>query len=168
MGLKTGILLLVAAAFFSGCGPSPSEKTIHLACQALKAQDWEAYSRLTITEADFMMVENNISESEADQSFAGSSLRPKQRQHLREQYEQAIQGCDGCLDFSRCLYVFPTLSATSTITTLGGDDVILEEYILTIEMDGPETSAPGLGPYFILVPWEDEVRILSLRFPRRN
>ncbi len=158
--MLTGSLALL----LSGCGPSPQEKTIHLACQALKAQDWEAFSALTITEADFLMAESQIDELDAEQSFAGSSLRPGQIQQLREQFDQAVRGCDHCLDFSRCRYVFPTLSRTSTISTLSGESISVQEFILSIEMDGPEKSAPGMGPLFMLVPWENEYRIQALRF----
>ena len=168
MGLKTRILALIALVSLPGCGPSPQEQTIGLACQALKTQDWEAFAELTVTEADFLMRENQIDENGADHSFAGGDLRPSQQQLLREQFDQAVRGGDRCLDFSRCQYVFPALIRTSTLTTLSDGEIRLEEYIITIEMDGPEKSAPGLGPSFVLARWEDEYRILALRFPRRN
>ncbi|MBU8869949.1 MAG: hypothetical protein KOO60_03630 [Gemmatimonadales bacterium] len=162
-------LLMIAVVFsLAGCGPSPQERTIHLACQALKAQDWEAFSKLTITEADFLIAENLRSGRGAESQFARNSLRPEQLQLLKEQFDQAIRGGDYCLDFSRCQYVFPTLNRTSTRTTFSGEIVPVEEYILIIEMDGPERSAPGLGPNFLLVPWEDGYRIQALKFPHRS
>ena len=79
LGLPAILAALVALA---GCGNSPQETVIHEACLALKAQDWEAYLELTVTEADFLLRENDIDEIEAGESFAGSSLRPEQRRAL--------------------------------------------------------------------------------------
>lgn len=168
MRLRFGMLAAVAVAALSGCGASPQERVIHEACQALKAQDWEAYVDLTVTEADYLMRENEIAENEADVSFAGSSLRPEQRQLLKEQFDLAIRGGDRILDFSRCQFVFPTLERKGTLSTLSGEKVPTEEYILTIEMDGGEKSKPGLGPYFLLAEWGNEYRILALRYPRQS
>ena len=168
MRFRIGTLAAAALVVLSGCGSSPQEQVIHQACQALKADDWDAYSQLTVTEADFLIRENRIAENEVDQSFAGGHLRPQQRQLLKEQFNRAVRGDELCLDFSRCQFVFPNLNGTSVFATLSGKKIQLEEYILTIEMDGPEKSAPGLGPYFILAPWEGGYRILALRFPRKS
>jgi hypothetical protein len=165
---RLGILAAVVLTALSGCGNSPQERVIHDACQALKAEDWETYLDLTVTEADFLMRENKIVEAEAELSFAGSSLRPEQRQLLKDQFNMAVQGGNRILDFRRCQFVFPILDRTATLTTLSGEEVHTEEYILTIEMDGAEKSRPGLGPHFILARWEGEYRILALKFPRQS
>jgi hypothetical protein len=157
--------VLVCAALLAGCGASPQERLIHDACQALKAQDWEAYADLTITEADYLMRQNRIDENEADHSFAGESLRPRQRELLRQQYDRAVQGGPRQLDFGRCQFVFPDLERKRTMKTLSGEEIAIEEYVVAIEMDGPERSAPGLGPIFVLAAWNDGYRIIGLRFP---
>ncbi len=157
-------LPLACCCLLAGCGASPQEKLIHDACQALKAQDWEAYSHLTITEADYLMRQNRIAETEAENSFAGETMRPRQRGLLREQFDRAVRGGPRQLDFGRCQFVFPTLERRRKMRTLSGEEVPLEEYVVAIEMDGPQRSAPGLGPIFVLAEWEDGFRIIGLRF----
>lgn len=164
IGRIAALLLVLLSVGLTGCGPTPQEKLIHDACLALKAQDWDAYFDLTITEADYLLRQNRIDAPGGQGTFAGESLRPEQLAELRAQYDRAVWGGPGQLDFSRCRYVFPTLEREQVRTTLSGERYQVQEYRVEIEMDGPERSAPGLDPVFVLARWDDGYRILALRF----
>lgn len=158
------LLVLLLPVGLAGCGPTAEERLLHNACLALKAQDWDAYSRLTITEADYLLRQNRLDGPEAEGTFAEDSLRPGQIALLRSQYDRAVRGGPGQLDFSRCRYVYPELSRERVLETLSGEAVEVQEYRVEIEMDGPKRSAPGLGPVFVLARWEKGWRILALRY----
>ena len=152
----------------AGCSNSPQENVIREAYLALKADDWDSFRSLTVTNADLLDRQSRFETTSAADSFVGGDLRPREIQALRDQFERAVNGCIDCLDFESCLFVRLEPPIEGVVTTLSGEEIPSLEYPVRCEMEGPEVSPPGLAPTFLLVPWEGEYRILALKFEPRG
>jgi hypothetical protein len=132
---------------------------------AIKKNDWAAYSRLTVTAADFMLRENKIGPFEEKQSYAGSVLKPEEIQSQRAQFESAVEGGDGLIDFRNAEFVaLGSIVEKGDHPLLTGGSVPFVAYSVRINVDGKEFDSRELSPRFVVVKWGHKPRLLRLLF----
>ena len=163
------VACLVSFALASVCcgtrPSSPEEELIRDAFNAIKKNDWKAYSKLTITTADFMLKEHEAGPFEEKQSYAGSILKPEEIERQRLEFDRAVAAGKGIIDFRKAQFV--SLGATKETTSeelLTGSTISTTTHSVRIRLDGKETDSRELDPLFVTVKWGDEPRLLRLRF----
>ncbi len=164
--LRMVILVLVGAGC-AGClgfgTSSPTDTLLEEAFAGIKADDWQRFQKLTITPADFMIRDMGLSAFKAPQSYAGGVLRPRQRDEQRRQFDEAVRGGPGLIDFQRSAYVGPgSLLDSGTRRVANNGSYSYEIWSITIETGEGEVDTTELFPRFTIVKWGDEWRILGL------
>ena len=157
------IPLALAAMFWFGRGPARDAGTLlRQACEALRDGDWNRYRLLTITHADFLMKNQGF---KSELGYA-ATLRQEAQARLHKQFDAAVAGGAGRIDFRRAAYVGPgTLLRQETSDLLDGAAVPLRIYSVRIRLDGAELDTKDLYPRFVLAKWGEGERIYDLEFP---
>lgn len=131
------------------------EKLLKLAFHAIQQNSWNDYQRLTITLAEV--------------TDGDPKLKAQQLEVQKEDFQHAIQGGQGQIDFKTATYVGPgTLLAPVTLnetTTFKGNVYSIK---LKNQPTSPGTSAivdtQSLYPQFLVVQTNGEYRLLALVF----
>jgi len=139
------------------------EKLVQAAFDAIRHDDWEAFSGTTITAADIMMQQNEIGPFQAQQSYLGSSVRPRERTAQREQFKRAQRSpvAEANLRTAR----FVALGSEPhhfEYTLLTGGSIPATSYSLRVDVDGDEVEISK--PRFVVVEWQERPRLLALAF----
>ena len=160
--LTTCLAIAVAAA--TGCSRMTSEEElVQAAFDAIRHDDWDAFFGTTITAADIMMQQNVIGPFQAQQSYLGSSVRPRERNAQREQFQRAQHStvADANLRTAR----FVALGGEPhrfEYTLLTGGSIPATSYSLRVDVDGAEVEISR--PRFVVVEWQEQPRLLALSF----
>jgi hypothetical protein len=164
--MRSLILLLTIGTLFSGCSKRPpDEALIKEAFYALKEKDWEAYSRLTITTADFALKEKKIGIFQESQSYTGGVFKPQEIERQKLSFEKAITGGEKIINFNQAEFVsLGLVKESGNIPTLTGEDIPVTAYSIKIRDGNVEVDTKDLDPIFILTKWGNQYRILKLGF----
>ena len=142
------------------------ERLLEKASAAIKANDWAAYSRLTITPADLSMAREGVTGLKQRQTYQGSVLKPEQEKAQKEQFEKAVAGGEGLIDFRNAKYVSAGgIAGTGSLELLTGGDVPFTSFYLRIKVSGETKDTKDLAPLFVVVDYKGTPRILALAFP---
>ena len=165
LALKIGFIFAVISSLPS-CNLNPGAKQdtlIRFAFEAIKRNDWNAYSKLTLNLAEVMLAEQKISRFEAKLSYTGQVLAPENTSKLRTQFGAAVQGGDGLIDFKKEKFKAIKLIASEPLELLTGSSIPVEHFsVITDQTAG--TAEPRF-PVFVLSKWKGEFRIVDLMFP---
>ena len=132
---------------------------------AIKANNWGAFEPLTITSADFTLKRMNLSPVQAKQSYAGASLRPNLIAKLRTDFNRAVAGGAGQIDFRQAFFVgLGPVTASGNLSDIQNESIPFTTYSLKIDTGGRVIDATDLTPRFVVVPWEKGLRLLKLEF----
>ena len=171
MRFSVSVLLVSVIIVSGGCSskrPRTEEDLLRLAFEALKERQWEQYSRLIITRADFFLYEDNISEFEEPNSYLGSVIKPEQIEMHKNLFFRSIQGGQNFIRFDQTEFCRPgSLLKLETKKLIEKDPVILNTYSLVITDGNTEFDTKELYPHFTVayVPWMGQYRILELELP---
>jgi hypothetical protein len=162
--LLLGLALAVTVAGCQRLDPTASpEAVVEAAYAAIKAGDWEAYSDLTVTSADFILKEQGMqSKLKGQGSFAGAVLKPEEQQAQREQFERALAGGEGLIDFKLREFGRAHLAARGFEETLSGSEIPISAYLVSV---AGETRPTQDGPSFVVAQWGSFYKVLRLTFP---
>ncbi|MFC1848719.1 hypothetical protein ACFL27_00800 [candidate division CSSED10-310 bacterium] len=167
--LMTIILCVICLVWLVRCNffreVSPQEELIRKAVAAIKINDWEAYAKLTITSADFIMKASKISPFKAKQSYAGSVLKPEAQAKLQAQFRKAVRGGPGICNFKQG--EFHTITgpvSRGNFPLPDGGYVPFTAYQVTLKIKGQVHEDASLDPTFIIVQWGSQYRIFDLLF----
>jgi hypothetical protein len=150
--------------------PTTEEALLEQAFDAIKENDWEAYQKLTITYADFLLKAHKTSRVEEQMSYAGDVLKPEELQSQREQFDRAVAGGKGQIDFRRTEFLGagPVFLESMMELLTAEEKVPFKIYALKIAEGGMQRETRDLFPRFTVVPWEGEYRIMRLEFPKTD
>ena len=159
-----GFGLVVVLAFSAGCSQSsPEEKLVERAFDAIRQGDWDSFYGTTITSADIMMQQNEIGPFQAQQSYLGSSVRPRERDSQRAQFDRAQQS--GVAGANLRVARFVALGSDVRrfhYELLTGGSVPVTSYSLQVDVDGNVVEVSE--PRFVVVEWQERPRLLALDF----
>lgn len=160
-------LLACALAAISACSShaptSSPEAVVEAAFTAIKHGDWEAYAKLTVTSADFILKEQNASSPfKQKQGYAGSVLKPEEIARQKKDFYRAAMGAEGTLDFRNGKFGKAVLAGSGTQETLSGGQIPVTAYL--VALDGQSAPSPA-GPGFVIVKWNVGYKLLGLSFP---
>ncbi|MBI3005603.1 MAG: hypothetical protein HYY49_09345 [Ignavibacteriales bacterium] len=145
--------------------PTSEEKLLEQAFDAIKSDDWEAYSALTITYADFLMKAQHINAFNEKNSYAGGVLKPEQRKQQEQEFRATVKGGPGIIDFKNSSFVSSgRIVHSGSLEAFEGPDIPYRIFGIVAESAGG--SAVPEYPRFMVVPWNEEFRIMKLEFPR--
>ncbi len=140
------------------------DELLKKAFDAIKAGDWQAYSTLTITSADFVLKAMGISRFKAKQSYVGSSVKPAEIKKQTNQFYKAAKGDDDTILFDKDTFVSAgPLKITGTHKALNNVNIPFKMYSLKIKTETGEIM-DDLYPYVVIVKWGEYYRILELVF----
>ncbi len=167
--LSTFFIVSVVMASCSS-RPTTEEALLEQAFDAIKENDWEAYQKLTITYADFLLKAQKTSRAEEQMSYAGGVLKPEELQSQREQFDRAVAGGEGQIDFRRTEFIGAgPVFLESTMELLTAEEKVpFKIYALKIAEGGMQRETRDLFPRFTVVPWEGEYRVMRLEFPKTD
>ncbi|MCP5053797.1 MAG: hypothetical protein GY940_41910 [bacterium] len=141
------------------------EELLKEAFDAIKAGDWNAYSSLTITSADFVLRASGISKFQEKQSYVGSSVKPTEIKRQAEQFHYASKGEEDCILFHKDSFVSTgRLMLTGTHKTLNNVNIPFQSFTIKVKSAEGEII-DNLYPQVVVVKWGDYYRILKLLFP---
>jgi len=161
------ILSLGAAAylFFATGYASPQERVVARAFAAIQKNDLDAYAELTVTMADFEMLKNKINVFGEGLTYAGKVVKPEEQERQREEFEKAVTGGPGIIDFKKARFVgLSDKVKRGAREMLSGGEVPYEVYSVIIELDGRRIDTGGMRPRFVVVEYYDDYSILGLSF----
>jgi hypothetical protein len=165
--MLTGTTCLLLGAC-KGARNDTDEQLLASCFAAIKANDWKAYSRLTLTPADILeQVSGSRPRSpfKGRQGYVGSVLRPEQMKVHEEAFRRAVRGGKGQIDFARSKVVGPgTLLGTQNPWQRMGASFPYRTYSLRVETGGRTVDTKELRPLFTVVTWEDKQRLIDLVF----
>ncbi len=166
MQLFARMCLTILLALVAGCSRStPEERLVERAFEALQDGDWDTFYRITITPADIMMQQNDIGAFQAQQSYLGSSVRPREREAQRAQFERAQKvGVAGANLRTAEFVALGTDVRRYDYSLLTGGSIPVTSYSLRVDLDGSQLEIPE--PRFVLVEWQERPRLLALDFER--
>ncbi len=174
MKIIPAVLMLVLTIQLGGCeststsGKDGYKALLKQAFQAIKQNDWDKYSKLTITEADFDLKQNKVSPFKQKQSYVGSVLKPEQQQQQRQDFQRAITGGEGIIPFATAEYVsVGSVVSSGTAESLAGAAIPYTVYSLKVKSGGSEFDSQNLEPLFVVTQWQGEYRLLNLYFKPR-
>lgn len=159
------IAVIALISVTSGCSKPPTsspEALVTAAFEALHKNDWEAYSALTITSADFILKENKQTRFKERGTFVGDKLKPEEKEQQRQQFQKAGTGGANVIDFRQTKLDRPVLVASRQQETMIGSVIPVSLYGLMLKDSGGKLSP--LDPGFVVVQWRDGYRLLALRF----
>jgi hypothetical protein len=157
--------LICLTGLLIGCAAAPDEDVVKKAFTAIKANDWETYSQLTITAADFMQQQAGIGMAQEQLSYIGTTVKPQQQQKQRQQFERAVAGEPGTIDFARVKFLGlgePIERGTHPLLT--GGEMPYTVYVPRLAIDGKELDGHSLVPRIVLVQVGEAFRILELDY----
>lgn len=153
-----------ASVLVAGCARmTPEEKIVQRAFEAIRQGDWESYYGTTITAADIMMQQNEVGPFQAQQSYLGSSVRPRERDAQRAQFERVADSPVAQANLRTARFV--ALGADRErfeYTLLTGGSIPVTSYSLRVDVDGNEVALAV--PRFLVVDWQDRPHVLALLF----
>lgn len=156
--------VVLTGVALAGCSrTTPEEKLVQRAFEAIRQDDWDSYYGTTITAADIMMQQNEIGPFQAQQSYLGSSVRPRERDAQRVQFERAADSPLARANLRTARFV--ALGADSEqfeYTLLTGGSIPVTSYTLRVDVDGAEVDLAE--PRFLVVDWQEKPHVLALRF----
>lgn len=170
MKFSTSVLLLLLAFCLTGCPGSSSplkqrETLLRQTFQAMKQNDWQNYSKLTITTADYDLKQSSVSPAKAKQSYAGGVAKPRMQEQQKADFQEAVTGGEGIIDFRNAQFVsIGSALDQGTISSLNGVQIPYTTYSLMLKIAGQEIDSKALKPVFTVVEWQDEHRLLNLQF----
>lgn len=157
-------ILLVFALGACASRPASEERLLEQAFDAIKNDDWDTYSSLTITYADFLLKAQNINAFNEKNSYAGGVLKPEQLRQQQEEFQLAVKGGPAFLDFRNSDFVSPgSVAHSGSLEALDGPDIQYKIYSVQAKTAGGPSSSSY--PRFMVVPWNKEFRIMKLEFP---
>jgi hypothetical protein len=140
------------------------ERAVREAFEALKENDLKRFHTVTITTADYIMRDNGLSDFHDDASYAGSIMKPEEREQQSETFQMAARGGSESIDFANVSFVsLGTVLQSASIDTVDGKSFPFKEYSIVVKGPGGEIDTKDLSPRFVVAPWEDGHRILELR-----
>jgi hypothetical protein len=160
------VALIALASLPAGCSrPPPTsspEAVVAAAFDALHDSDWDAYSALTITTADFILKEQKLTGFKQKGTYVGDKLKPEEKNRQREQFQKAGSGGPNTIDFREAKLDRPILVASAQQELMSGSVVPVALYGLALKDAGSQASQ--LDPGFVVVQWSGGYRLLGLRF----
>lgn len=165
--MKSAWVLFLVLITLSGCGPtlSPDEELAKQIFEAIKQHDEEAYSRLTITSADFDLKRDKVSPFKVGLTYAGSVLRPEMRHRQHKQFEMAIaRPTDKCIDFSTCDFAGITGDVTHNQELVGGGSIPTRVRRFLVKKHNTTIDTKEMEPLLLITDWNGKPRVLSLVF----
>lgn len=144
------------------------DELVETCFNCIRGRDWETYSAMTITVAE-------IAEALAAKSGAKKPenrlmrdvLRPGQEKALRAEYDRALTGMLGQIDFNKS--EFAGLGAVVDPPRRFGSDPkgpLMTAYSVKLKSGAAVTDSKALSPHFVVVPWEGKWRLLALKYPK--
>lgn len=158
--------LFMLVIVFGSCSgrPTTEEKLLEQAFNAIKKEDWDAYGTLTVTYADFLLKAQSINAFHEKNSYDGGVLKPEQLKQQREEFEIAVQGGEGIIDFKNADFISPgNVVHAGSLEALEGPAIPYKIYSLKVK--SPGSSLTHDYPRFMVVRWNEEFRIMKLEFP---
>jgi hypothetical protein len=148
---------------------NPIDKLLEQAFTAIKSQDRAAYQALTITSADFILKRRRIPTLKEKQSYVGSSLKPEELYKQLEQFKQAKnvpeEFKEEMIYFDEDTYVSAgKIVDQGVMPTVGEVQIPYKIYTIKVKSQAGEMM-DDLYPYFVIVQWGNQPRILKLLFP---
>ena len=176
-----GLVLLLCFVVIIGCSTSTKEqpaqpkksnsidKLLEQAFEAIKSRDRAAYQALTITSADFVLKRRRIPKLKEKQSYVGSSAKPEE---LYKQYEQFNRAKNIEEEFKEDMIYFDEDTYVSAgkiidqgvMPTIGDVQIPYKIYTIKVKSSSGKVM-DDLYPYFMIVQWGNQPRILKLLFP---
>ncbi|MCC7527127.1 MAG: hypothetical protein IT342_01320 [Candidatus Melainabacteria bacterium] len=150
-----------------GCAStqSPDEELARKVFDSIKNNDADAFSKLTITRADFELSRDKVSPMKAHLTYAGGTLRPEQRRAQILQFEKAQEkGNDAVIDFKHSEFVGIEDFGSSLEPLLGGGEIPVRPRKFKIRRDGKEVDSSQMEPLLLLTDWKGKPRCLGLIF----
>ena len=147
---------------------SSEEGLLENVFNALKDEDWEAFQKLTITYADFLLRKQKINAFMEQQSYAGGVLKPEEMNKQRKQFEQTIRDKKNQIDFKNASFIsLGSLINESSLELLVSDEnIFTKTYSLIIQINDQIIDSKNLFPTFTIVRWYEEYRLLNLNFSK--
>jgi hypothetical protein len=170
--MKVAKLLLgfsILEIFTCGCSRSNSseESLLENVFNALKDEDWEAFQKLTITYADFLLREQKINVFMEKQSYAGGVLKPEEMNKQRKQFEQTIRDKKNQINFKNTSFSsLGSLINETSLELFSDENIFTKTYSLRIQINDQIIDSKNLFPTFTIVRWYEEYRLLNLNFPK--
>jgi hypothetical protein len=168
-GAATAVALLLAAAACSEKGGAQSrpaagedeEAALRQAFEAIAAGDFAAFQRSAVTSADIGMGEAKLGRGSG--SYAAGSLKNTQVQKQKEQFERAVAGGAGQIDFKSSRFVGAgTLVSSGAEQALPQGSYPFDIYSLVVEKGGSSFDTKELTPRFKMAKWNGEWRVMRL------
>jgi hypothetical protein len=175
------VVLLLCFVVILGCSGStnsqPSQtkssknidNLLEQAFAAIKSRDRAKYQALTITSADFILKRRGISKFKEKQSYVGSSLKPEEISKQLEQFKQAKKVPEELKEdmiyFDEDTYVsVGKIVDQGVMPTVGDVQIPYKIYTIKVKSESGKVM-DDLYPYFVIVQWGNQSRILKLLFP---
>lgn len=156
------VLCLVAAA----CAWKPKsdqERVIAEAFHAIAANDWATFEKHLITPGELINRQQGVSPFERSQTFAGGVLAPEERKARRAQFDRAVAGGDGQIDFATAKIAGIREVESMSFELLTGEEVSYTVYIAVVKTAAGE-QVDTLAPAFVLTADGSFWKILALDF----
>jgi hypothetical protein len=142
---------------------TPEEELVHRAFEAIRQEDWDSFYGTTITSADIMMQLNEIGPFQAQQSYLGSSVRPRERRAQRQQFDRALRSSVANANLRTARFVALGNDVQQfDYALLTGGSVPVTSYSMRVDVGGAEVEVAE--PRFVIVEWQEQARLLALRF----
>jgi hypothetical protein len=150
-------------------GSQNVDRLLEQAFAAIKSRDRAKYQALTITSADFILKRRGISKFKEKQSYVGSSLKPEEINKQLEQFKQAKNVAEELKEemiyFDEDTYVsVGKIIDQGVMPTVGEVQIPYKIYTIKVKSQSGKVM-DDLYPYFVIVQWGNQPRILKLLFP---
>lgn len=160
------IIIMICMAKCSGTGLVSEKQVLEQVFIAIKTSDWNKYQQLIITTADISMKRLKLSDFQAQQSYLGSSLKPREQQKQRQQFDEVIRNTNDekFINFKQAEFIdIGSLINSGTGKLIEGGEYSYNTYSMRLKINGQEIDTKHLQPKFVLIKYEKEYRLLKLK-----
>lgn len=164
------VLVVVTAAAIAGCQlldqTPPEEKVARAAFDAIRTNNWKAFTEHVATHSDFIMKPDKSANPLTGGHTMGSALiRAEEMDFMHGEFDRAVKGGENLLDFKRAEFV--SLGAerkTGVLPLWTEEQVNYTIYSFRVRIQGAEQDTAGTYPRFMMVKYDGQPKVFAIMF----
>ncbi|MBK6315041.1 MAG: hypothetical protein IPF53_12180 [Blastocatellia bacterium] len=164
------IAVALAAVALVGCQlldqTPPEEKVAKAAFDAIKTNNWKAFTEHVATHSDFIMrPDKNANPLTGGHTMGSALIRAEEMDFLHAEFDRAVSGGENLLDFKRAEYVSLGAERKAGVLPLWTEEKVdYTIYSFRVRINGVEQDTAGSWPRFMLVKYEGKPKVFAIMY----
>lgn len=166
---RTAACVLATAALV-GCQlldqTPPEDKVAKAAFDAIKTNNWKAFTEHVATHSDFFMKpDKNANPLTGGHSMGSAMIRAEEMDFMHGEFDRAVRGGENLLDFKRAEFVSLGAERKTGVLPLWTEDTVnYTIYSFRVKISGAEQDTAGSWPKFLMVKYGGKPKVFAIMY----